>query len=111
MAVLWEDEVVQWEDGREITSAFRGITTPISDLYEQIHQRGWQVTDVSYKEGAFQATLKNPHGESITKAGRDEATALGAALLHIVRKEFVRQGSAQHWTDQLEPIANAYAKA
>lgn len=95
-----------------ITSAFQGITTPLSDLYTQIHSRGWTVTKLDVKDGAYIASVKNPHGESIEKVGRDPQTALAAALSFIVRREFIRQGAwTQHWADQLEPIAQAYAKA
>lgn len=95
-----------------VTSAFKGITTPISELYAQIHSRGWTVTKVDTKDGAFLASAKNPHGETVEKTGRDVQTALAAVLTYVVRREFIRQGAwTQHWGDQLEPIAQAYAKA
>lgn len=101
-----------WEDSSNVTSAFQGITTPLADLYDQIHQRHWQVTDVSIKDGQYEATAKNPQGETVSQKGKDEKTALGSLLLHVVRKEYIRQGSwNQHWADQLEPIAKAYAQA
>lgn len=108
MAVLWEED-----NPREITSAFKGITTPVSALYDQIHQRGWQVTGIKHDaEEGYEATATNPHGEQASKVGRDEATALGALLLYIVRREFMRQGAwNSHWADKQEPIAQAYAKA
>lgn len=104
---LWEDAT-----GFDVSSAFQGVTTPLADLYNEIHQRHWQVTGVNIKDGMYEASAKNPMGESASKFGKDEKTALAALLLYIVRKEFIRQGSwNRHWADQLEPIAQAYAKA
>lgn len=95
-----------------VTSAFQGITTPISELYNEIHMRGWQVGNVDIKDGQFIASASNPHGEKVEKQGRDPQTALGALLMYIMRREHIRQGAwSQHWGDQLESIAQAYAKA
>ena len=96
----------------EITSAFQGITTPLKDLYTEIHARGWEVINVDTSDGSYVAQARNPHGDTVEKTGRDAATALANVLTHIVRKEFIRQGAwTNHWADQLEPIAQAYARA
>jgi hypothetical protein len=96
----------------DVTSAFVGITVPLSDLYQEIAVRGWEVSKLDTKEGQYVAEAKNPHGETVSKVGRDPQTALAAVLQTIVRREFIRQGAwTQHWADQLEPIAQAYAKA
>jgi len=96
----------------DVTATFQGITTPIKDLFSEIHARGWEVTNVDTKDGVYVATVRNPHGDSVEKTGRDEPTALANCLTYIVRKEFIRQGAwTTHWGDQLESIAQAYAKA
>lgn len=95
-----------------VTSAFQGITTPLSDLYQEIFARGWKVNKVDTRDGQFVAIASNPHGDQVEKTGRDANTALANVLTHIVRKEFIRQGAwTNHWADQLEPIAQAYARA
>jgi hypothetical protein len=96
----------------EITSAFQGITTPVSDLYNEIHMRGWQVTRLDIKDGQYVAEASNPHGEKVSKTGRDQSTALGNLLIFIMRREHIRQGAwNKHWADQLDSIAQGYAKA
>lgn len=108
--IVWED--AQGFEGFDISSAFQGVTTPLADLYNEIHMRHWQVTSLKVKDGMYEASAKNPHGDAVSKHGRDEKTALAALLLHIVRKEHIRQGAwNKHWGDQLEEIAQAYAKA
>lgn len=103
-----------------VTSAFQGITTPASDLYNQITNLGWTTTKVKYdsKLGAFTATGKNLHGEQITKTGPNESTALGNLLVAVMRHTHMRtaaQWKVSMWktmfTDQLKPIAEAYSKA
>src|SRR3954453_5371337 len=96
----------------EVTAVFQGITTPISDLYNEIHMRGWQVTKVDVSDGQFVAQASNPQGEQVEKSGRDPNTALGALLMYIMRREHIRQGAWNtHWADQLESVAQSYAKA
>lgn len=100
----------------DFTSVFRGFTMPPAELYDEIHRRGWQVTDLKFSDGAYLATAKNPHGDKAQKTGRDEASALATLLLYIVRLESIR-GSRRlavwsaTFNDRLEEIAKAYAKA
>lgn len=104
----------------DLLSAFRGITTPTNELYEQIAQYGWEPTKVKWdsKLNAFAAEGRNVHGEKITKTGPDDKTALANLLGAIARHTQMR--TAAQWkvgmwktmfTDQLEAIAKAYAEA
>jgi hypothetical protein len=104
------------DSGIDVTSAFQGITTPPRELYDEIHRRGWDVSKVDIKDGQYVATVQNPFGEKIEKTGPDPATALGHALVGIMRQETMRslaRTSAWEntWEDQLGDIAKAYAKA
>ncbi len=103
-----------------LLSAFQGITTPTNELYAQIEQYGWIPGKVKWdnKLNAFTAEAKNQYGEKITKTGPDDGTALGNLLIAINRHNHMR--TAAQWklgmwktmfTDQLEPIAKAYAQA
>lgn len=104
----------------ELLSAFRGLTTPANELYSQIEQYGWIPTKVKWesKHNAFTATAKNQYGETITKTGPDDKTALGNLLVAIARHTHMRTAAQwkvgmwkTNWTDQLEAIAKAYAEA
>lgn len=96
----------------DVTSAFQGITTPLTQLYDEIHRRGWQVKKVNLSGGQYIARVENPYGETIEKQGRDPSTALAACLAHIVRKEYVRQANwSTTFTERLDEIAQEYAKA
>ena len=104
----------------DLLSAFRGLTTPTNELYEQIGRYGWTPTKVKWedKHGAFTAEGQNQHGEKITKTGPDEKTALGNLLIAIMRHTHMRTAAQMKvgmwktmFTDQLEPIAKAYAEA
>lgn len=100
----------------DVTAAFRGITTPLNELYNQIHVRGWTVKDVSFKNGSYLCKIQNPHGESVERVGPDPSTAVGAALIYLIRREHVRGGHrlamwGTTWTDKLEQVAKAYAQA
>lgn len=105
-----------------LLAAFQGLTTPTADIYNQIAQTGWEVTKVKSKtiDGRYQmvAEAKNLHGERLFKTGPDDKTALANLLVAIMRHNYMRT-SAQYkvgmwktmFTDQLQPIAEAYAKA
>lgn len=96
----------------DITSAFKGITTPLTQLYDEVQSRGWMVQDISISDNSYKATVKNPHGEKVEKVGRTPESALAACLTHLVRKEFIRQGRWQNlFTHKLPEIAESYAKA
>lgn len=104
----------------DLYSAFRGITTPTPELYAQIAQFGWTPTKVKWdsKTNGFTAEAQNIYGQRVTKHGPDEKTALGNLLVAIMRHTHMRT-AAQYklgmwktmFTDQLKPIAEAYAKA
>lgn len=101
------------DSGRDVTSAFVGITTPARDLYEEIERRGWTVSDVSIKDGQYSCQIKNPDGEKIEKSGPDQNTAVGHALMALIRQETMRQPRVANWNwgDQVGDIARAYAEA
>lgn len=107
----------QEDEGKDVTSAFKGITTPVRDLYDEIHKRGWTVNKVKVNgDGNYEAEGKNPHGEKIVKTGPTDATALGNLLIAVMRRETMRQLSkaaawGKAWDDQLAEIAHAYAEA
>lgn len=104
--------------GTEISSGFRGITTPLNELIEEINGRGWELNSIDYKQNGFVATGKNPHGESMEATGITDATAAANLLLKIMRRETIREAPiaklaqwSQDWSNNLEEIAKAYAKA
>lgn len=109
---------MEWTDdhGVDVTSAFKGITTPIRELYDEIHKRGWTVSKVDIKDGMFFAQAQNPYGEKVEKTGNTDATAVANLLLAIMRKETIRYMGrtaswGQTWDDQISQIAHAYAEA
>lgn len=109
---------MNWETdtGRDVTSAFVGITAPLRELYDEIHQRGWTVNKVDVKDNQYVATIKNPYGETIEKTGPNPETAVGHTLMALMRHETIRYqghfGAWDHsWADQLPDIAKAYAEA
>lgn len=102
--------------GIDVSSAFIGITTPPRELYDEIHQRGWEVTKVDVNgDGLYEATAKNPYGETIAKVGPDLQTALGHVLVGLMRQETMRYPRTAAWTATWEnerpQIAEAYAEA
>lgn len=105
---------------REFTSIFRGITTPLNTIYEQIAQQGWEVRKVKWdkSEGSFVATAKNAFGEERQGRGPTDATALGNLLYTVMRHNHIRTTAQWKvgmwrtmWTDRLQELAEAYAKA
>jgi hypothetical protein len=104
------------DSGRDVSSVFRGVTTPPRELYDEIHGRGWSVSKVDIKDGQYAATIKNPYGEQLEKTGPNLQTALSNALVALMRQETIRyQGRtaawSQTWEDRLPQIAKAYADA
>lgn len=102
--------------GIDVSSAFIGITTPPRELYDEIHQRGWEVTKVDVNgDGLYEATARNPYGETIAKVGPDLQTALGHVLVGLMRQETMRYPRTAAWTATWEnerpQIAEAYAEA
>lgn len=106
---MWENS-----DGIDVTSAFKGITTPLRELYDEVHQRGWEVQKIDINgDGQYEATAKNPHGETISKVGPDPNTALGHVLIGLMRQETMRFKGAwtATWEHERPQIAEAYAEA
>src|SRR6478609_2333972 len=102
---------------RDVTAIYRGITTPMRDLLDQIYQAGWEPT-VKWGKDAFVATGKNQYGEKLEKTGPDEKTAAANLLVAVMRRNHLRTtaswkiGVWEHdWTAHKEEIAQAYAKA
>jgi hypothetical protein len=106
----------------DLTSAFVGLSTPVQSLYQQIADAGWEIRSVksANEDGRYivRAKARNPHGEEVEKFGPDDRTALANLLVAIHRHTHLRT-AAQHkvgmwqhdWTDQLQPIAEAYKRA
>lgn len=102
---------------RDVTSAFRGVTTPLNELVDRIGEAGWELQKVDFKSGSYFAKAKNPHGETIEKTGPTDATAVANVLVAILRRHRIRT-EAQYkigmwqstFTDQLQPIAEAYSQ-
>jgi hypothetical protein len=105
---------------RDVTATFLGVTTPLNDLYDAIHARGWQVTKVKLTKGGYEAEAKSDRtGEKEKATGRVENAAVAALLMAVVRHNFIRGAALRHkvgmwqtdWTQQLQQIAEAYTKA
>lgn len=106
----------QIDTGIDVTSGFLGITAPLRELYDEVHQRGWTVSKLDVKDGNYVATVKNPHGEQLEKTGPTPETAVGNALVALMRQETMRYRGRTAawnttWNDQLPQIAQAYAEA
>ncbi len=69
----------------DITSVFKGLTTPTNQLHSQIHKSGWEVTKIGWdkKLNHFVAEAKSPHGETISKSGPDDKSALANLLIAV----------------------------
>ena len=104
-----------------VEAAFEGVTTPINEILDEIHGRGWEPT-VNWSSNQFVAKGKNPHGETLEGTGPTDATAAGNLLVKIMRRELVRNPVAKvtklaQWnlqellTDSLEQMAQEYAQA
>jgi hypothetical protein len=110
MDKLWEP------DPGLFIAGYKGITTPLNELYPEIEKRGWE-PKVDFKDDQYVATGSNPHGETLEAKGPTDSTAVGNLLLLIMRRETIRQGSfhiAQwntNFSSNMEEIAKAYAKA
>jgi hypothetical protein len=83
----------------------------------EIESRGWELHKVEFKDGEYQASASNPSGKTVTRKGRNQSTALGGLLMAIMRREHVRSSSQKigmwqtTWVDDMQQIAEAYAKA
>ena len=100
--------------GKDLTSAFRGVTIPLRELVNEISARGWEA-DVNFKKDAYVAKGKNPHGETLEATGPTDATAAANLLHKIMRRETIRQPRMAAWStnfsNQMEAIAQAYMEA
>lgn len=104
----------------DVTTAFHGISTPLQELYTKIGDLGWSVKKVGWdkKQECYLAVAQSPHGEQVEKTGKTDKTAVANLLLAVTRKQNMRttaQWKVGMWktmfTDQLQPIAEAYANA
>src|SRR5271169_2183107 len=92
----------------------------LRDLYNRVSDSGWSIKKVKFdrKEDCYVAIAKNDYGDEIEKTGPDEGMAVRNLVLAIERKNHMRSAAQaklgqwkSDWTDQLQPIAEAYAKA
>lgn len=104
----------------DVRSTFQGISTPLNELYQQVEATGWQVKKVGWstKFNSYLAVGQNPYGEQVEKTGNTPETAIANILIAVTRKNNIRttaQWKVGMWktmfTDQLQPIAEAYAQA
>lgn len=101
----------------DLTSVFRGVTTPERVLYDHIEQQGWTTNSVAYQGDAYVAKGSNAHGEKLERTGPDANTALSNLLVAITRKNYMHTPAqakvsawASNWTNQVKEIADAYVK-
>lgn len=103
-----------------VTASSLVYSSTLRDLYLRIGESGWSVKKVKFdkKEDHYVATAKNDFGEEIEKTGPDEQMAVRNLVLAIERKNHMRTAAMERigmwkadWSDQLQPIAEAYAKA
>lgn len=101
-----------------LISVYQGISTPVNELIQQLSQQGWELGKVQFKDNNFIAEASNQFGDTISKYGPDQGTAIANVLLAASRKNHIRSlaqfkvGMWQHtWTDKLKDIAEAYRKA
>lgn len=92
----------------------------LRDLYLRLGESGWSIKRVKFdkKEDCYVAIAKNDHGEEIEKTGPDEGMAVRNLVLAVERKNHMRSAAMEkvgmwkaNWDDQLQPMAEAYAKA
>lgn len=104
----------------DVTPHSLRYSTSLRDLLQRIGDSGWSVAKIKFdkKEDEYVAEAKNAYGESIKKTGPDEQMATRNLLLAVERKNHMRSAALERigawksdWTDQLQPIAEAYAKA
>jgi hypothetical protein len=106
----------------DLMAAFKGISTPLDQLYKEIEKTGWEIRSVRQTKlnGRYVVRVKarNVHGEFIEKFGPDDKTALANLIVAIRRHTHMRTAAqwklgmwSYDWTHQLPDIAHAYAKA
>jgi hypothetical protein len=92
----------------------------LRDLYLRISDSGWSIRKIKYdkKEDCYVASAKDPFGKEVEKTGNSEEMATRNLVLAIERLNHMRSAAQikigqwkTDWSDQLQPIAEAYAKA
>jgi hypothetical protein len=103
-----------------VTASSLVYSHSLRDLYVRLGETGWSLKKVKFdkKEDCYVASAKNPYGEELEGTGPDEAMAVRNLLLKVERKNHMRSAAMERvgmwksdWADQLQPIAEAYAKA
>lgn len=103
-----------------VTASSLVYSHTLRDLYMLVSGSGWSIKKVKYdkKDDCYIASAKNEFGDEIEKTGPDEAMATRNLVLAIQRKNHMRTAAMERvgmwkadWSDQLQPIAEAYAKA
>lgn len=106
-------------EGFDVTGAFRGITTPIGELYGEIARQGWEVQKVESpkKDGFYTAIARHPDGTKQKGLGRSAPDAVAHLLTQVMRANFMHAGSVRlatwktDWSHRLPEVAQAYLKA
>jgi hypothetical protein len=103
-----------------VTASSLVYSHSLRDLYMLVSESGWSIRKIKYdkKDDCYVASAKNPFGDEIEKTGPDEEMATRNLVLAIQRKNHMRSAAMERigmwkvdWSDQLQPIAEAYAKA
>jgi hypothetical protein len=103
-----------------VTASSLVYSHTLKDLYLLVSESGWSIKKIKYdkKDDCYIASAKNVHGDEIEKTGPDEEMATRNLVLAIQRKNHMRSAAMERigmwkadWSDQLQPIAEAYAKA
>jgi hypothetical protein len=93
-----------------------GISLSVQTLRSKITASGWTIKKVKFdsKLDRYTASAKNEHGEDLERNGKTEELAL-ANLLTVITQRNSSYLKLARWqttfTDQLQPIAEAYMKA
>lgn len=104
----------------DITPFLTGVSSSVQTIYQQIGDSGFSVKKVKFdkKRDSYLATAQNAKGDKLENSGRDEHEALLNLFLAIQRHNHIRNSAQQRvsawkttFTDKMEPIASAYAKA
>lgn len=106
-----------WEEVKltDVTSAFIGVTTPTSELYQMINALGWEVNSVDFSKHSFVAKGSSEYGEKLEATGKTKETALANLLrsikIHQVTVSPYNERVANYqdsFVDLAEPIAQEY---
>jgi len=98
-------------------------TSALRDIYMLISNQGWSVSRVKFdkKKNRYHAEAKSPHGETAVGFGKTVEHAVRHLALAVARLNHGRWSKTAafqmlsmwkyHWIDEMQPIAEAYAKA